>query len=286
MKRRRFFNMYLTTTITVALVLFLLGLEISILLSARHLVQQIKENVALTVVLNNNTDSLSLVRMNNVLSVAPFVREFTYISEQQALEEHVRNLGDDPSKFLGFNPLQASYEVRLNADYAQSDSIALIKTKLTTFPFVNRIIYQEEVVNILDSNVNNISLILMGVGVVLLFIALALIVNTVRLHVYSKRFLINTMKLVGATPWVIKSPVVRRNALMGFIAACLALLILVGTFYYTQYQLNIMLITVNLQNLIIISAIVILAGVLITTLASVFAVNRYIRMKTDDLYYV
>ena len=286
MKRRRFFNMYLTTTISVTLVLFLLGLETSILLSARHLVQQVKENVALTVVLNDNTDSLSLVRMNNVLSVAPFVREFTYISEQQALEEHVRNLGDDPSKFLGFNPLQASYEVRLNADYAQSDSIALIKTKLTAFPFVNRIIYQEEVVNILDSNVNNISLILLGVGVVLLFVALALIINTVRLHVYSKRFLINTMKLVGATPWVIKSPVVRRNALMGFIAACLALLVLVGTFYYTQYQLNIMLIIVNLQNLIIISAIVILAGVLITTLASVFAVNRYIRMKTDDLYYV
>lgn len=286
MKRRRFFNMYLTTTISVTLVLFLLGLETSILLSARHLVQQVKENVALTVVLNDNTDSLSLVRMNNVLSVAPFVREFTYISEQQALEEHVRNLGDDPSKFLGFNPLQASYEVRLNADYAQSDSIALIKTKLTAFPFVNRIIYQEEVVNILDSNVNNISLILLGVGVVLLFVALVLIVNTVRLHVYSKRFLINTMKLVGATPWVIKSPVVRRNALMGFIAACLALLVLVGTFYYTQYQLNIMLIIVNLQNLIIISAIVILAGVLITTLASVFAVNRYIRMKTDDLYYV
>lgn len=286
MKRQRFFNMYLTTTISVALVLFLIGLETTIILSAHELVRQVKENVALTVVLNDETDSLSVARLTKVLEVAPFARGYNVVSKEQALQEHIRNLGDDPSKFLGFNPLQPSVEVLLNADYAQSDSIAMIKTKLAAFPFVNRIIYQEEVVEILDSNVNNVSLILLLIGLVLLFVALALIVNTVRLHVYSKRFLINTMKLVGATPWVIKSPIIRRNAYMGLFAAVLALLVLAGAIYYAQYHLGIALMTFTSKNLLLVTAVVMCSGVLITTLASSLAVGRYIRMNTNDLYYV
>ena len=238
-QRHHFFNMYLTTTISVMLVLLLIGLETVLLLSAHDIIKQVKENVALTLVLNDDADSNELERLDKLLTIAPFCREHCYISKEDALQSHIRNLGDDPSAFLGFNPLQASYELKLQAEYAQVDSISIIKDKLSSFSCIDRFVYQEDVVRMLDNNVGSISIVLLIIAVILLFVTVALIVNTIRLYVYSKRFLINTMKLVGATPHVIKVPIVRRNVLMGFIAALLALLLLAGALFYCREMLNI-----------------------------------------------
>ena len=286
MKHRRFFNMYLTTTVSVALVLFLIGVETVVLISANDLIKQVKENVSLTLVLNDNATEDEIRRIDNLLTIAPFSREHNYISKDQALQEHVEYLGEDPVKFLGFNPLQASYEVFLEADYAQSDSIAAIEKTLSAFQCVNRIVYQKDVVNMLDSNVGIFSIALLAAGLLLLFVALALIVNTIRLHVYSKRFLINTMKLVGATPHVIKAPIVKNNVLMGFIAGLLALALLAAAIAYVRYSMNINLLLLTWQHVATVAAVVLVSGILITLLASVFATGHYIRMKTDDLYYI
>lgn len=287
MKRRHhFFNMYLTTTVSVMLVLLLIGLETILLLSAHDIIRQVRENVALTLVLQDSCEESELARMDNLLTVAPFCREQQYISKEDALQQHIQNLGEDPTQFLGFNPLLASYELHLVADYAQADSIEVIKSKLESFQCINRIVYQEDVVSLLDSNVESLSLVLLSVALILLFVAIALIVNTIRLHVYSKRFLINTMKLVGATPHVIKLPIIRKNILMGLVAACLALLVLAGALIYCRERLNITLLLLTPQNMAIVAGVVVVCGVLITLLASVFAANRYIRMKTDDLYYI
>ncbi len=286
MSRHRFFNMYLTTSISVALVLFLVGIETVVLISANDLIRQVKENVALTLVINDDASPDELTRIDNLLTLAPFSREHKFISKEDALREHIEYLGEDPVAFLGYNPLQASYEVYLDADYAQSDSIAAIERTLSSFPSINRIVYQKDVVSMLDNNVGIFSVALLGAALLLLFVAVALIVNTIRLYVYSKRFLINTMKLVGATPRVIKAPIVKRNVLMGFVAGLIAIGLLAAAIAYLHYNLALNLMMLTWQNIAIVSGVVLVTGILITLLASVFASNRYIRMRTNDLYYV
>ncbi len=284
--RHHFFNMYFTTTISVALVLFLIGVEAIMLLSTHNLIRQMKENVAVTLVLKDNTDSIKQDRLENLLQVAPFVHQWEYISKDDALSDHIANLGEDPTKFLGTNPLQASYEINLNAQYAQVDSIATLEKKLAVFPFIDQIIYPKDMITILDGKIGTISIILLGLVVVLLIVALALIINTIRLHVYSKRFLINTMQLVGATPWVIKRPIIGRNILMGFVAGIFALILLAGSIYYCQVQLNVILFPLNYTNIGFICTVVLVTGILITGFAALGATNKFIRMKTDDLYYI
>ncbi len=285
-QRHHFFNMYLTTTISVALVLLLVGLEMVFILSTRTLIEQMKENVTLTIILEDDADSTQITRLNNFLHLAPFISEYTYISKEEALQDHITHLGEDPSKFLGFNPLLPSYEIHLEAEYTQADSISVITNKLSVYPFIREIIYPEDVVSLLDGQINTFSVILLVVALILLIVAIALIVNTVRLHVYSKRFLINTMKLVGATPFVIKAPIIRKNIWMGLIAGLLALILLAGTLFYCKYQLGIMPLALTPFNISIVGGVVILTGILITGFAALIATNKYIRMQTDDLYYV
>ena len=284
MKRRSLFNMYFTTTISISLVLFLVGLECVVLMSAHELVRHVRENVVLTVVLSDMASQEDVARLDNLMQVAPYVNGSDYISREEALQEHIDNLGEDPQKFLGYNPLTDAFEVNLHAEYAQIDSIHLIEQSLLALPYVDKVIYQADIVKQLDSNLQEASLILLAIALALLVIALVLISNTIQLQVYSKRFLINTMRLVGATPWVIKWPFIRRNMLMGIEAACVALLMLAATYYYFVNRLGIRLFALTEQNIAIIIVAVVFVGWFITFFASLAATNRYIRMKTSKMY--
>ena len=284
MKRRSLFNMYFTTTISISLVLFLVGLECVVLMSAHELVRHVRENVVLTVVLSDMASQEDVARLDNLMQVAPYVNGSDYISREEALQEHIDNLGEDPQKFLGYNPLTDAFEVNLHAEYAQIDSIHVIEQSLLALPYVDKVIYQADIVKQLDSNLQEASLILLAIALALLVIALVLISNTIQLQVYSKRFLINTMRLVGATPWVIKWPFIRRNMLMGVEAACVALLMLAATYYYFVNRLGIRLFALTEQNIAIIIVAVVFVGWFITFFASLAATNRYIRMKTSKMY--
>ena len=284
MKRRSLFNMYFTTTISISLVLFLVGLECVVLMSAHELVRHVRENVVLTVVLSDMASQEDVARLDNLMQVAPYVNGSDYISREEALQEHIDNLGEDPQKFLGYNPLTDAFEVNLHAEYAQIDSIHVIEQSLLSLPYVDKVIYQADIVKQLDSNLQEASLILLAIALALLVIALVLISNTIQLQVYSKRFLINTMRLVGATPWVIKWPFIRRNMLMGIEAACVALLMLAATYYYFVNRLGIRLFALTEQNIAIIIVAVVFVGWFITFFASLAATNRYIRMKTSKMY--
>lgn len=284
MKRRSLFNMYFTTTISISLVLFLVGLECVVLMSAHELVRHVRENVVLTVVLSDMASQEDVVRLDNLMQVAPYANGSEYISREEALQEHIDNLGEDPQKFLGYNPLTDAFEVNLHAEYAQIDSIHVIEQSLLALPYVDKVIYQADIVKQLDSNLQEASLILLAIALALLVIALVLISNTIQLQVYSKRFLINTMRLVGATPWVIKWPFIRRNMLMGIEAACVALLMLAATYYYFVNRLGIRLFALTEQNIAIIIVAVVFVGWFITFFASLAATNRYIRMKTSKMY--
>lgn len=276
--------MYFTTTISVALVLFLVGLESMLFLSAHELMRHVKESMVLSIVMTENANDEDVARMERLLDVVPYSLDYQYISREQALQEHIDNLGEDPQAFLGFNPLTDAFEVHLNATYAQTDSVAKIEESLLTLPFVDKVVYQKDVMKVLDNNLSEVSLILSGIAVILLLIALVLISNTIQLQVYSKRFIINTMRLVGATPWVIKWPFVRRNLRMGIEAALVALILLAMTYYYCQVRLGVVLFPLIWQNVGFVVALMLVIGLMITFLASVAATNRYIRMKTSKMY--
>lgn len=285
-RKHRFFNTYLTATVSVALVLFLVGLECVLGLSARHLLTQVKESTTLTVVLSDSTSSADSLRLSSILNAAPFCKSQSYISKEEALQQHIRELGEDPTLFLGYNPIRSAIEVKVSADYVDADSLAQAVQLLSNYPFVEQVTYPRVVVGFFSQNVGTISMVLLIVAAVLLLISIVLIVNTIRLTVYSRRFLIHTMKLVGATPWIIKGPIVRRSMLMGFGAAILALLMIAGVVYLAFYRFGFWLFPIQWEYICLIAAVVIAAGLLITFFSTVFAVNRYIRMKVDDLYFI
>ena len=276
--------MYFTTTISVALVLFLVGMECLVLLSAHELVRHVKENVVLSVVMKDDITNEEVERTKRLLTAAPYCLDYRFISREEALQEHIANLGEDPSVFLGYNPLTDAFEMRLQAAYAHSDSITQIESGLRNLPYVDKVVYQKDVVKVLDNNLSEIALVLLVVALALLIIALVLISNTIQLQVYSKRFLINTMRLVGATPWVIKWPFIRLNIFMGIEAGGLAILLLAATYYYCQTRLGVVLFPLIWNNVVFVVATVLMIGVMITFLASLVATNRYIRMKISKMY--
>ncbi len=276
--------MYLTTTFSVAMVLFLIGLESMVLLSAHYLIADMRENLALTIILDPNADSTSVSRLQNVLETMPSTSSYTFISKQQALEEHIANLGEDPTKFLGYNPLYDTYELHLQPVYTNHDSIPVITEKLTSLPYVEKVLYQEDIVKVLDHNVSRVSFVLAVCALLLLIIAWMLIMNTIRLHIYSKRFTINTMRLVGATSWVIRRPFIGRSMRMGLEAAVLTVLVLAGVYYYVMQSLHVTIFPPTLENIGIVVLTVLLSGLIITFLASLVATGRYVRMKVEKMY--
>lgn len=283
-KSHRFFNMYLTTTISVAMVLFLIGLECVLLLSANSLVNQVKENTAIEIVFTPESNTSDFNRLQALFDASDYCLDCRFISAEQALKEHIEYLGEDPSKFLGYNPLTASCEIHVKADYANNDSIALIESRLLTLPYVDQVIYQKDLLSILNRNIHELSIILLGVVLLLLFISLALIGNTIRLQIYAQRFLINTMKLVGATSWMIKAPILRKNMTMGFVAGIFAIMAVSAVYYYVDVHMGVQLFPLTWQNITFVSGVIILIGLIITLFASLFATGRYIRMKTDTMY--
>ena len=284
MRKHRFRNSYLTSAISVSLVLCLIGLECILMLSAGSLITRMRENITLTAVLSRDTDSTQCERLEKILSEEQRYSGYTYISSEQALEEHIRSLGEDPSAFLGYNPLSASYEIHPTDAYSAPDSLTMIAGEIEALPFVTEVIYPRDLADLMSSNVHEFSLILLVIALALLLVSIVLIVNTIRLQIYSKRFLINTMTLVGATSWVTRRPFVLRNMRMGFFAGLAALAILSGVVYYVEFNVGVLLFPLTWQNILFVSVVVLCSGMLITLVASLIATGRYIRMDNNSLY--
>ena len=284
MRKHRFRNSYLTSAVSVSLVLCLVGLECIILLSAGQLVTRMRENMTVTAVLTADADSTQCARLEAILNAGNQCSSYTYISAQEALEDHIRSLGEDPAAFLGYNPLSASYEIHPTEAYSHPDSLAVMADNLQALPYVAEVLYPRDLADLMSSNVHEFSLILLIVALVLLLVSMVLIVNTIRLQIYSKRFLINTMTLVGATSWVTRRPFVLRNMLMGLLSGIVAIVILGGIVYYVEFKMGLLLFPLTWQNIALVSAVVICSGLLITLFAALIATGRYIRMDNNSLY--
>ncbi|MDR1609976.1 MAG: permease-like cell division protein FtsX, partial [Candidatus Symbiothrix sp.] len=288
-----FINSKVTVIVSISLVLFLLGLILLLTVFANKLSVYMKESLSFDIVLSDDTEAPQVNSLLMQLENTPFVKTARYISKDEAARQYI---GEDPSTFLGFNPLPSIVVVNLNARYAEADSIPAIEKEIRNFSTnINTIEYRNDLLLMVNNNLKKLGIIFLILAVVLFAISVALINNTIRLTVYAKRFLIHTMKLVGATPGFIRWPFIRTNIFMGIVASVLANLLLVWFLYYLISKLGDASVggeitriseIINLNVLYVVLGVVMVLGVVITAATTFFAVNRYIGMESDDLYYV
>ena len=281
-----FFNSRLTSVISISLVLFLLGLILLIGMLGNRLSVYVKENLSFSIVLKDNQKETEIKKMQKSLDALPFIKSTEYISKEQAAKELEEELGENPETFLGFNPLQASIEVKLHSEYANPDSLQVIEKKIRNYTSVSELLYRKDMMEMVHNNMKRLGLILLTLAVVLMIISFVLISNTIRLLIYSKRFLIHTMKLVGATSGFIRRPFVKYNMVSGIFASILAILMLTGALYYLQNELKGFIQILDMQTLLLVYVAVFALGIVLSVIATIFAVNKYLRMGGDKLYYI
>ena len=285
-KSRSFFNMqFITASISTMLVLLLLGLVVFFVLTANNLSVYVRENIAVSVQLSDDMPERDILQYQKRLNEAPYVKETTYISKVQALREQTEAMGTDPAEFIGHNPFNASIEIKLNSAYANSDSIQWIQDELLSNKNILEVNYPQELMDSVNRNLRKISLVLLGLAGLLTLISFALINNTIRLTIYSKRFLIHTMKLVGASWSFIRRPFLWQNIRIGIFAAILADALLTGMSYFLiRYEPDLLVITPTV--VLIMDGAVFIFGVIITTLCAWISINKFLRMKAGELYYM
>lgn len=282
-----FFNMqFITSSISTTLVLLLLGMVVFFVLSANNLSNYVRENIGFTVLVSDDMKEPEALKFQQQLNEKAYVKESAYISKEQALKEQTEAMGTDPAEFLGYNPFTASIEIKLNAEYANSDSIAWIEKEILANKRVMEISYPQDLLDSVNRNLQRVSLFLMGLAALLTLISFALINNTIRLAVYSKRFLIHTMKLVGASWSFIRRPFLVRNMWVGVLAALMADALLMGMAYMlVKYEPQLVEI-ITPATLLVVMGSVFVFGVVITCMCAYISINKYLRMKASTLYYI
>ena len=281
-----FFNSRLISIISISLVLFLMGLFFVIGLLSNELSVYMRENISFSIMLKDGIKDADIQQMQRDINALPFIKSTRYISKEEAANEMMAELGEDPQIFLGFNPFQASIEAKLNSEYANTDSLRMIEKTLKSHTNISELLYQKDMMQIVNHNIKRIGVVLLILILMLMLISFALINNTIRLLIYSKRFLIYTMRLVGATPRFIRKPFIRYNILSGFFAGILAIFMLTGTLYYLQRELVGLDQLIRLEGLLFVYALVLALGMLLSMGAAYLAVNRYLQMERGKLYFV
>lgn len=283
--KRRLKSSYITTVVSITLVLFMLGMLGLIILHAKKLSDYVKENIGFSIIMKENVKEAGIIQLQKTLDASDYVKSTEYITKEKAAEELTKDLGEDFIDFLGYNPLLPSIDLRLKAEYANIDSLDIIEKDLLANKNVKEVFYQKSLVHLINKNLRRISIIILGFSILLLIIAIALINNTIRLSVYSKRFLIKSMQLVGATQAFIRRPFILKGILHGIMGAFIAILLLVGILYFSQQEIPEL---INLQDadlFISIFGFVILLGIIISWISTFFAVKKYLNLKADSLYY-
>lgn len=284
-KHKSIFDMqFITAGISTTMVLFLLGLVVFFVLTANNLSVYIRENIAFSAILDDGIKETSIIKLQESLNKKDYVKQTVYISKDQALKEQIEAMGTDPSEFLGHNPFNASIEIRLNAGYTNPDSIKWIEKELMANKSILEISYPQNLLDSVNRNLQKISAFLLGLAVLLSLISFSLINNTIRLTIYSKRFLIHTMKLVGASWGFIRRPFITRNLWIGILSGAVANAILTASAYTAVKYEPELLAIVSPKSIMIVAAAVMVFGMIITTLCAYISINKYLRMKISELY--
>jgi cell division transport system permease protein len=277
-------RVYITTVISIALVLMMVGLAGLIVLHARNLSDYVKENIVFNIIIDESAKEVDVLQLQKEIDKIPAVKSTVYVSKDLAAQSLTKDLGEDFVKFLGYNPLLASIDVYLKAEYADNITIDKITNQLKSQPLVKEVVYQRSLVDSINKNIKTISLVILGFGALLMIIALALINNTIRLAIYSQRFLIKSMQLVGATKNFIRWPFILMAILHGFLAGLVAIALLIGLMYFAQKEVPELVILQNYAEFGIMFAVLIGLGILISLISTYLAVTKYLRLKVDALY--
>lgn len=286
-KKKGFFNLQTATaTVSTTLVLIVLGIVVFFALAARSVSVYVRENVNFSLLISDDMKEAEIGELLDDLKAEPFVRSAEYISKAQALEEMKAELNTDPEDFQGYNPFPASVKIKLRADYANNDSIAKIEEQLSANINIQEVLYQKNLIESMNRHIGQLELMLIGLALILGLISFALINNTIRLTVYSQRFLIYTMKLVGASRSFIRRPFMVRNFWIGVMASLLADAALWGAAAWLVLNEPHLIEVISPEVMLIVSATVLLVGVCMTLLCAYWSVNRFLRMKAAKLYYV
>lgn len=283
-QKRRLISSYFSVVLSVFLVLFLLGILGLFIINSKKLADDFREKIVMTVFFKNEANDTILKSFGEELKKTKFSKTFVYVSKEQAAKEHTDIIGEDFVTFLGENPLQNSYDIHLKANYVVRDSIAKIEAQLRKNTMVSDIVYDKQLVNLVNDNIKKVSMWILIVSAFLTFIAVLLINSSLRLSIHSNRFIIKTMQMVGATKAFIRKPFVIRSIKLGMIGAGLAILALLGVLIYLESNFPDLGILEDKLLIALVLVSVFGLGVLITWLSTYFATQRFLNLRTDDLY--
>ena len=283
--RRRIAGSYVSSVISISLVLLLVGMASLLLVNSQQISDYFKEHMKVSVLMNPDVSEEQAQEFLGTLEALPYVRGTEFISRERGKEEMARMLGEDFLDIFETSPIPVSIDVQLGADYVSDDSLQVISSRLGASPLVDEVVYQKSLVDALNSNLSRISLVIGVLVVLLLFISFVLINNTVRLSVYERRFNIHTMKMVGATKGFIRGPFLVRSAFLGIFSAILAIILLVALLYFVRSEFSQLFDVFTLRTLLEVMGIVLVSGVVICVVSTYFVVGRLVSLSKDELYF-
>lgn len=283
-QKRRLISSYFSVIISIFLVLFLLGTLGLFVINSKKITNDFKENIPMTVFFKNEAKDSVLNAFDTELKNSRFIKEYAFVHKDSAAKNNVDIVGKDFMEFLGFNPLQNSFDINLKGDYVVADSIKFIEADIKKNEMVSEIIYDKQLVDLVNNNIKRISFWMLVISGFLAVVAMLLINSSLRLSIYSHRFTIKTMQMVGATKSFIRKPFIWRSIKLGLAGSVLAIIALFGLVYYVDSLFPNLQIAKDYVSLAIVSAGILLVGIIITTISTFFATQRFLNLRTDDLY--
>ena len=276
---------YFTSVVSISLVLLLLGIVGLLMLNAKQMSDYVKENLCFSLIINDEVAEPDIKQFQKSLDTHDFIKSTEYITKDDAAQQLQDELGENFVETLGYNPLSPTINVYLNSDYASPDSIAKLESFFLSKSVVSEVSYQQNLVNLINDNIKKVSIVLLALSALFFLISFALLNNTIRLQIYSKRFIINTMKLVGAKKGFIRRPFLASGALQGLVSSVIAIALLYGIIYFANSQLENIMGSIDPWIIALLFVAVAVIGVLLCVFATLLSINKYLRLKTINLYY-
>lgn len=283
-QKRRLISSYFSVVLSVFLVLFLLGLLGLFIINSKRLSDNFKEDIAMTVFFKNEATDSIFNAFETEIKAAKFAKSYKYVSKDDAAKQHKEVFGEDFMQFLGVNPLQNSYDINLKAAYVTNPGFSKVENLIRKNPMVADIVYDKQLITLVNDNIKKITMWVLIISGVFAVIAFLLINSSLRLSIYANRFIIKTMQMVGATKAFIRKPFVRRSILLGLIGSVLAILAIVGVLVYVETNFPALDIFKDIELTVLVLVGVLVIGILITWISTYFATQRFLNLRTDDLY--
>lgn len=283
-QKRRLISSYFSVVLSVFLVLFLLGMLGLFIINSKRLSDNFKEDIVMTVFFKNEANDTVFKAFESSLTAEKFAKDFKFVSKEDAAKQHKDVIGEDFMEYLGMNPLQNSYDIHLKSDYVTNLGFYKVENIIRKNALVADVVYDKQLITLVNDNVKKISMWVLIISGIFAFISVLLINSSMRLSIYANRFIIKTMQMVGATKTFIRRPFVRRSIILGIIGSLLAIFALLGVLFYVSTNYPALDIFKDIELTIVVLFGVLVLGILITWISTHFATQRFLNLRTDDLY--